>query len=86
MTHGALYEQLTKRYPTSLSCSWDHDGIMVMKDGEKQVCRVLVALDCTNECAAKAISGGYDLILTHHPLAIKGLSGTSAPMGLKKRG
>ena len=71
MTHGALYEQLTKRYPTSLSCSWDHDGIMVMKDGEKQVCRVLVALDCTNECAAKAISGGYDLILTHHPLFFK---------------
>ncbi|MBQ8399269.1 MAG: Nif3-like dinuclear metal center hexameric protein [Clostridia bacterium] len=74
MKHIELYEKLNARYSPSLSCPWDHDGIMVMKNGEQQVKKVLIALDCSNEAVKKALLGGYDVILTHHPLLFKGLS------------
>ncbi|MBQ7847375.1 MAG: Nif3-like dinuclear metal center hexameric protein, partial [Clostridia bacterium] len=66
MKHIELYEKLNARYSPSLSCPWDHDGIMVMKNGEQQVKKVLIALDCSNEAVKKALLGGYDVILTHH--------------------
>ena len=73
MKHIELYQKLSEAYPPALSAEWDHDGIMVMKDGEQPVCRVLVALDLTADCAKKALLGGFDLILTHHPLLFRPL-------------
>ena len=86
MTHATLYKALEELYPPSLSCSWDHDGIMVMKNGEKEVKKVLVALDCTNDCAKRAIMGGYDLIVTHHPLFFKPLDALCPTTPLLSRG
>ena len=73
MKHIELYEKLNALYPPALSAEWDHDGIMVMKDGDQPVCRVLIALDLTAECAKTALLGGYDLIITHHPLLFRPL-------------
>ena len=74
MKHIELYEKLNARSSPSLSCALDHDGLIVMKDGEKQVKKVIITLDCSNEAVKKALLGGYDVILTHHPLLFKGLS------------
>ncbi len=73
MTVNAFYKKLNELYPTSLSSSWDNDGLMCCPDGEKEVRRVLVALDATMEAIKYAADEGYDLILTHHPLIFKGL-------------
>ena len=71
MTVKEIYDQLDGRIPRSLSCDWDNDGLMCCPDAEKEVRRVLVALDVTAEMAEKAIREGYDLIVSHHPLVFR---------------
>lgn len=73
MTVKQLYNILDGRIPSSLSCDWDNDGLMCCADGQREVKRVLVALDVTGEVADAAIDGGYDVIVSHHPFIFKGL-------------
>ena len=68
MTVRKLYAFLNERIPTSLSCAWDNDGLMCCADADAKVKRVLVALDITAKVVKTAIDGGYDLIVSHHPL------------------
>lgn len=73
MTVYELYLKLTERIPKELSCSWDGDGFEVCGDKHREVKRVLIALDVTNEVIDKAIGEKYDVIISHHPLFFKGL-------------
>ncbi len=68
-----IYSYLDGLYPRSLSCEWDNDGLMVCPDSEKEVKKVLLALDVTQRVADEAISGGFDLIISHHPLIFRPL-------------
>ncbi len=68
-----LYQYIDARIPRSLSCEWDNDGLMCCPDGEREVHKVLVALDVTDDVCDTAIDGGYDVIVTHHPFIFKGL-------------
>lgn len=68
MTVKELYLFLNEKIPPSLSCPWDNDGLMCCPDPDAAVRRVLVALDMTEDVVKTAVSGGYDLILSHHPL------------------
>lgn len=63
-----LYDILNEKIPPSLSCSWDNDGLMCCPDPEREVGRVLIALDVTGEVVDEAIDGGFDLVISHHPL------------------
>lgn len=76
MKVSELYEQLCGIMPTSLSCDWDRDGLEVCPE-DREVGKVLIALDCTDEVIQKAADGGFDVILTHHPLFFGGLGGVS---------
>ena len=73
MTVRELYRFLDEKMPRSLSCEWDNDGLMVCADGNREVRRVLIALDVTAATVAHAIEGGYDVIVSHHPMIFKGL-------------
>lgn len=73
MTAKQLYQILNEKIPTSLSCDWDNDGLMCCPDGDREVRRILITLDVTEAAVAFAAEGGYDLILSHHPLIFKGL-------------
>ena len=66
-----LYTYLDTQYPAALSCPWDNDGLMVCGDGGKEVRRVLCALDVTERVIDEAIEGGFDCILSHHPMIFK---------------
>ncbi len=68
MTVGELYAFLNEKIPPSLSCDWDNDGLMCCPDPEAEVNKVLVALDVTAKVVQEAITGGYNVILSHHPL------------------
>lgn len=46
----------------------DSDGIHLLPDPDREVRKVLVALDPYETAVQAAISGEYDLLLTHHPL------------------
>jgi len=51
--------------PKELACEWDNSGLL-LRSGET-VKRALIALDVTMAVADEAISGGFDMILAHHP-------------------
>lgn len=73
MTVTELYHALDAAIPRSLSCDWDNDGLMCCPLPEREVRRVLIALDITEEVVDDAIEGGFDVILSHHPIIFKGL-------------
>lgn len=58
--------------PLSLQEKWDNCGFSV-GDPQKEISRVLVALDCTEEVMDEAVSCGADMIITHHPLIFSGI-------------
>ena len=68
MTVSELYAALNQKIPSALSCDWDNDGLMCCPALDREVGRVLVALDITAEVVTRAIEGDYDLIVSHHPL------------------
>jgi dinuclear metal center YbgI/SA1388 family protein len=53
--------------PRELAMEWDNVGLLV-GDPEREVTRVLVALDVTQTVAAEAAAWDAELIVAHHPL------------------
>lgn len=58
--------------PRELQESWDNSGFSVGSP-YWDVSGALLALDCTPEVVDEAISAGFRMIITHHPLIFKGL-------------
>ncbi len=73
MTTEQLYAYLESRIPRALSAAWDNDGLACAPVENKEVRRVLIALDATEDVVDRAIAGGFDLLLTHHPLLFRGV-------------
>lgn len=63
---------LEKQSPVSYACDWDNVGLLV-GDREKEVKRVYIALDATDEVIEEAIKLHADMLLTHHPMIFKGM-------------
>ena len=76
-----LYSALNEIIPPSLSCSWDNDGLMCCPDPDREVKRVLVALDVTGEVADEAVEGEFDAVISHHPLIFKPIKKLTADSG-----
>lgn len=64
-------------YPTWLAEPWDAVGL-VCGDPLEPVARVLFAVDPVEEVAEEAVAGGYDLLVTHHPLYLRGTTSVAA--------
>lgn len=60
--------------PKELAESWDNDGVMLCKDLNKTVKKLLVAVEVSSEAVDYAVSNGFDAIITHHPFIFKPLS------------
>ena len=73
MTVRELYSKLNAMYPKELALSWDNDGLMVCADQDREVRRVLVALDATLEAINYAKENGFDTLVTHHPMLFRGV-------------
>lgn len=71
MTFKELYNILDGHFPKSLSCEWDNDGIMCMPSPDRQVEKVLISLDITEDVVDFAIENGFDTIVSHHPLVFR---------------
>jgi len=68
---------LEQAWPPALAQSWDAVGL-VCGDPAAQVRRVLFAVDPTEQVAAEALERGADLLVTHHPLFLRGTSTVAA--------
>lgn len=56
--------------PPFLKENYDNVGLMV-GDNEKEVKKILLALDCTKDVVKEAKENNVDLIITHHPLIFR---------------
>lgn len=68
---------LETRYPPSTAEGWDAVGL-VAGDPQAPVRRVLFAVDPVLDVAREAIEAGADLLVTHHPLYLRGTSSVAA--------
>lgn len=78
MTVREFYRALCCMVPRELGCDWDKDGMAVCPDPDREVKKVLVALDATAAVVDKAIAEGYDLVFSHHPMLWSGLKAVLA--------
>ena len=62
-----IIKMLEELAPPSYACGWDNPGLICGRK-EKEVRKILVALDATNKAVDKAVEIGADMILTHHPM------------------
>ena len=67
-----IVAMLEAEVPLAWQESYDNAGLAVGSP-EAEVEKVLLALDITEEVVDDAIAGGFDVILSHHPLIFKGL-------------
>jgi dinuclear metal center YbgI/SA1388 family protein len=64
---------MDRLYPPSLAADWDAVGL-VCGDPSEQVRRILFAVDPAEIVIDEAIAKGVDLLVTHHPLFLRGTS------------
>lgn len=64
---------LGEMIPAALAEDWDNVGLMLGRSN-KQIKRVILALDLTKETVQQAIDKKADLIITHHPAIFRKLS------------
>ena len=72
MTIRELIREIEERFPTEMAQSWDNSGFQAGRR-QKEVQKVYLALDATDEVIAQAKEWGADLLLTHHPLTMDGM-------------
>lgn len=78
MTVKELYEKLCGIIPQSLSCEWDRDGFECCPEPEKEVKKIIIALDVTGDVIDVAVNEGADVIISHHPIFFGGLKNVNA--------
>lgn len=62
-----IIEKLEELSPKQYACEWDNVGLLLGRRN-KNVNRVMVALDATMEVVKAACDAGCDMLITHHPL------------------
>ncbi|UCR89489.1 Nif3-like dinuclear metal center hexameric protein [Mycetocola spongiae] len=68
-----LCEAIENPWPASGAESWDASG-PVSGDFDAPIERVLLAVDPVAETVAEAVESGADVLLTHHPLLLRGVT------------
>ena len=72
-TVGDVVGVLEAAYPLSWAESWDRTGL-VLGERDAPVARVLLAVDPTLGLAREAVAQDAQLLITHHPLLLRGAS------------
>lgn len=67
-------------WPESLAEDWDRVGLVVGRP-DAEVDRIMFAVDPTLEVIDEALEWGAQLLITHHPLLMKGVNSVAATTG-----
>lgn len=67
-------------WPESLAEDWDAVGLVVGRPAAS-VQKILFAVDPTIEVVEEALDWGADLLITHHPLYLRGVNSVAATSG-----
>jgi dinuclear metal center YbgI/SA1388 family protein len=76
-TLGQLMLAVEELWPESLAEEWDEVGL-VAGHPSAEIRRVMFAVDPTLEVIDEAIEWGAELLITHHPLLLKGVTSVAA--------
>ena len=63
---------LEQEYGKEYACDWDNVGLLAGRR-DKEVKKILLALDATDEVVGQAAEGAYDMLITHHPMIFSGI-------------
>ncbi len=77
-----IIELFHKKANPSLAYSWDNVGLLI-GDANKEVKKVLLTLDVTENAVNKAIKIGADMIISHHPIIFRPIKNITNPLFLK---
>lgn len=77
LTVGQVVSLIDSRYPTRLAAEWDAVGL-VCGDPHASVRRVLFAVDADPAVVDEALLRQADLVITHHPLLLRGVQSVAA--------
>lgn len=72
MLCSEITKKIEDRYPKRYAMEWDNVGLLVGRC-DKEVQKIYIALDATDEVIEEARNWGADLLLTHHPMIFKGM-------------
>lgn len=75
---------MEKIAPPMLAENWDNVGLMV-GEADREVTRVLIALDAIDKVIEEAIEKNCQMIITHHPLIFKGTKTVTSETALGRR-
>jgi dinuclear metal center YbgI/SA1388 family protein len=76
-TVAALVDLLERRFPPAWAETWDRVGL-VIGEPDAPVRRVLLVVDCVPETVEQAVGVGAQLVVSHHPLLLRGVSSVAA--------
>lgn len=76
-TLGEVTSLLEGWFPPERADEWDAVGL-VCGDPDAEVRRILLAVDPVTAVAEEALESGAQLVVTHHPLLLKGVHGVGA--------
>lgn len=62
-----VIRKIEEKYPTEYAMEWDNVGLLLGRT-DKEIQRIYIALDVTEEVILHAKEWHADLLLTHHPL------------------
>lgn len=63
-------------WPVSGADDWDRPGL-IAGAFHQEVTKVLLSVDVTSELLDDAVNGGFDLIISHHPFLLRGVTSLS---------
>lgn len=72
MRCSEIIRRLERLAPVEYACEWDNPGLLAGRM-DKEVTKILLALDATDEVVEQAAREQADMLLTHHPLIFKPL-------------
>ncbi len=72
MTLSNLLASFEKLWPKESAEDWDRPGLMVGNPSQ-EINKVLLAVDVTAEVIDQAIQTGCQLMITHHPMLLRGV-------------
>lgn len=75
---------LEKIAPRCFAEKWDNVGLLAGRE-DKEVNKVLLALDPTSDVVEEASAWGADLLITHHPLIFSGIKSVTTNDFIGKR-
>lgn len=71
MKCSEVIEKLDELSPVSFAEKWDNVGLLI-GNKDKEIQKVMIAVDITDDVILQAVKYGADMLLTHHPIIFKG--------------